>query len=90
MNRLQGLEGPDVFVTLNPRVTPARVWLERTYAHPVFDLPAVAAQGQVARIDGVNRTWFCGAYWGWGFHEDGMRSAERVARAIGGEIRRAA
>lgn len=75
MNRLQRIEGPEFFVTLNPRSEPADVWVRRRYSHPVFDEPARLAQQRRAEIDGVNRTFFCGAYWGWGFHEDGFASA---------------
>jgi predicted NAD/FAD-binding protein len=88
MNRLQGLRTRhDVFVTLNggARVGPERVLGRFTYRHPVFDAGAMAAQKLHARIDGVNRTHFCGAYWGYGFHEDGVRSAFEVARKLGAE-----
>ena len=48
------------------------------YHHPVYTHAAVAAQRRRAEIQGVKRTWFAGAYWGWGFHEDGLRSAVEV------------
>jgi predicted NAD/FAD-binding protein len=53
------------------------------YAHPVVDGAAVAAQRRLGEINGVRRTWFCGAYWGYGFHEDGVRSAVETCRAMG-------
>lgn len=53
------------------------------YEHPFFDAPAVAAQQRWAEISGVNRIHFCGAYWGWGFHEDGVRSALNVCERWG-------
>jgi predicted NAD/FAD-binding protein len=53
------------------------------YAHPIFDGPAVAAQQRWAEISGRDRISYAGAWWGWGFHEDGMRSAVRVAAALG-------
>jgi predicted NAD/FAD-binding protein len=53
------------------------------YQHPVYSHASVAAQARKAEIQGQRRTWFAGAYWGWGFHEDGMRSAVEVARALG-------
>jgi predicted NAD/FAD-binding protein len=53
------------------------------YEHPVYTRAAVAAQARRAEIQGRNHTWFAGAYWGRGFHEDGMRSAVDVARALG-------
>ena len=83
MNKLQSLDAPvDFFVTLNPTADLDRVWAERDYAHPVFDGAARAAQRRRAEINGVQRTWFCGAYWGWGFHEDGFVSGLGAARAF--------
>ena len=56
------------------------------YAHPIFDRAAVAAQRRYDDLVGERRrTWFCGAYWGYGFHEDGLVSGVRVARALGGD-----
>jgi predicted NAD/FAD-binding protein len=78
MNRLQGLDAPvEYCVTLNDggAVAPARVLARYRYEHPLFDLAAVAAQGRHAEIDGARRTYFCGAYWRNGFHEDGVVSA---------------
>lgn len=86
MNRLQGLVASTPFVvSLNAggRVDPHRVLRRMTYEHPVFSLRAVAAQKRKAEIQGIRRTWYAGAYWGWGFHEDGMRSAVAVAQALG-------
>jgi predicted NAD/FAD-binding protein len=53
------------------------------YHHPVYSRASVAAQARKAEIQGRRRLWFAGAYWGWGFHEDGMRSAVEVAAALG-------
>jgi len=86
MNRLQGFEAPaDFFVTLDPedRVAPEREIARFTYHHPVFDAAALRAQRLHDEIDGANRTHFCGAYWGHGFHEDGVQSGIRVARKLG-------
>ena len=86
MNVLQGLPAPVEFlVTLNGAedVRPGAVLRELTYHHPVFRRDGVAAQGRRGEINGVRRTWYCGAYWGNGFHEDGVRSAIEVARAFG-------
>ncbi|MFN4161976.1 MAG: NAD(P)/FAD-dependent oxidoreductase [Stenotrophomonas sp.] len=86
MNLLQGLQSPDPFVvTLNrsEAIDPAKVLRRITYHHPVYTPLSVAAQRRRAQIQGVNRTWFAGAYWGWGFHEDGMRSAVEVAHGLG-------
>ncbi|RIL05776.1 MAG: FAD-dependent oxidoreductase [Proteobacteria bacterium] len=89
MNRLQNLRAPeDVFVTLNAqgRVDPARVLGRFVYHHPVFDADAIAAQRSHGAIDGAGGVHFAGAYWGWGFHEDGVRSACAVARRFGIEL----
>ncbi|TCT25743.1 NAD(P)/FAD-dependent oxidoreductase [Thermomonas haemolytica] len=86
MNLLQGLQSPEPFVvTLNrsEAIDPAKVLRKITYHHPVYTPLSVAAQRRRAQIQGVNRTWFAGAYWGWGFHEDGMRSAVEVAHGLG-------
>jgi hypothetical protein len=81
MNRLQNIDSSQHFiVSLNQsdRVDPGQVLVRKTYAHPVFTPEAVAAQGRWRDINGLRRTWFAGAWWGWGFHEDGARSARRV------------
>ena len=72
-------------VSLNSseEIDPARVLRRLRYAHPLYSLATVAAQARRHEINGVNRSWFAGAYWGWGFHEDGMRSAVDVAQALG-------
>jgi predicted NAD/FAD-binding protein len=82
MNRLQSLDAPkDFFVTLNPNQPIEQVWAERDYSHPLFDVAARAAQQRKAEVNGVDRIWFCGAYWGWGFHEDGFASAVGSVRS---------
>ena len=86
MDLLQGLDSPEpLVVTLNrsEAIDPSRVLARMRYAHPVYDAAMVAAQTRRAEIQGVRRTWFAGAYWGWGFHEDGIRSAAQVVRAFG-------
>ena len=87
MNRLQGLppEFP-VFVTLNPRseLRPERVIRRETYAHPIFDADAVAVQQRLWSLQGAQRTWYCGAYFGAGFHEDGLQAGLAVAEQLGG------
>jgi len=86
MNNLQGLESEtDLCVTLNRTdlVDPAKIVEVIDYAHPVFTPEGVAAQARHGEISGVNRTHYCGAYWGWGFHEDGVVSAERAVELVG-------
>lgn len=86
MNNLQRLRTKQhYFVTLNQtnRIDPAKVIRTISYEHPVYTKEGVAAQAHWAEISGTNRrTHFCGAYWGWGFHEDGVASAIRVCDEI--------
>ncbi|MBK5229848.1 MAG: FAD-dependent oxidoreductase [Thermoleophilia bacterium] len=85
MNNLQNIESPvNYCVTLNlgDRVDPSKVLAEHSFAHPVFTPGGLAAQQRHGLISGRNRTHFCGAYWRWGFHEDGVWSALRVVDAI--------
>ncbi|SPF79666.1 NAD(P)/FAD-dependent oxidoreductase [Pseudoprimorskyibacter insulae] len=85
MNCLQPIpESDPMFVTLNS-TRPIRedlIYDECTLRHPVFDLGALAAQKKMAAMNGLRRTWFCGAWMKNGFHEDGLSSAVDVARAI--------
>lgn len=77
MNILQGLKAPETFcVTLNDngRIDPARVIQRMRYAHPIYTRVGVAAQDRHQVINGARRTFYCGAYWGFGFHEDGVVS----------------
>jgi len=86
MNRLQGLPTPeDYCVTLNDTqsVDETKILREMTYFHPLYTLEAVRAQARWSEISGQNRTHFCGAYWFYGFHEDGLNSAIRVAESLG-------
>ena len=86
MNVLQGIVSPVPFVvTLNgsETVDPEKVLRRMRYEHPVYTHASVAAQRRKAEIQGRRRTWFAGAYWGWGFHEDGLRSAIEIARGLG-------
>lgn len=85
MSLLQGLDAPEpLIVTLNrtAAIDPTKILHTLRYAHPVHTHEALGAQRRRHEIQGVNRTWFAGAYWGWGFHEDGMRSATAVAAAL--------
>ena len=87
MNPLQNLQGnTNYFVTLNPLAEPdpARLVHRQSYEHPVFDVPALRAQKQLWNLQGVKRRWFCGAYFGAGFHEDGLQAGLAVAEALGG------
>ncbi|MEQ8603882.1 MAG: FAD-dependent oxidoreductase [Marivibrio sp.] len=85
MNSLQSLDAQDLFVTLNPfdPIRPETVIAEIAYDHPVFDQGAIQAQQTLPGLQGANRLWFCGAYCGYGFHEDGLGSAVAVAKRLG-------
>ncbi|WP_422473781.1 NAD(P)/FAD-dependent oxidoreductase [Endozoicomonas sp. ALB032] len=87
MNRLQHLEGLPLFVTLNPSLEPESIHGCYLYDHPVFDRNALEAQSRLWELQGRNRTWFCGAWFGFGFHEDGLQSGLAVAEALGGKRR---
>jgi uncharacterized protein len=86
INKLQPLPfQTPVVVTLNParEPDPAHVLAEFDYAHPVFDEAAIAAQAQLASVQGTHGIWLAGAWGGYGFHEDGLKSALRVANGLG-------
>ncbi len=85
LNRLQPLPfAQPVIETLNPvrPIDPDRILAEFHYAHPVFDLAAIEAQQRVHELQGVQHTWYCGAWTGYGFHEDGLKSGLNVAEEL--------
>lgn len=86
MNRLQSLATPvDYCVTLNASssIQPEKILRRMVYYHPLYTAQAIAAQRRWSRVSGVNNTHYCGAYWFYGFHEDGLNSALRVAKTLG-------
>lgn len=86
MNLLQGLQSEQpLVVTLNrtDAIDPHKILRRMHYQHPVYSSGSVAAQQRKGEIQGKRHTWYAGAWWGWGFHEDGMRSAVEVAAALG-------
>ena len=86
MNLLQGMKTRlPLLVSLNPGIAidPAKILRRMVYRHPQFDAAAMQAQERLAEIQGVDNFWFAGAWTGWGFHEDGIASAVRVANALG-------
>ncbi len=89
MNILQSIDSDDTFcVTLNntDTINSEKILGIYHYDHPVFSLNAIEAQERWSSINGVNKTWFCGAYWANGFHEDGVVSALRVAEKLGATL----
>jgi len=88
MNRLQGIDDPrPLIVTLNPRQTPrpGSVIDSIVFDHPIFDNAALAAQKALWPLQGDRNTWYCGAYFGAGFHEDGLQAGLAVAEALGAQ-----
>ncbi|AUG54870.1 NAD(P)/FAD-dependent oxidoreductase [Thalassospira marina] len=86
MNRLQHIdEDQPLFVTLNPPAPPREGSVIRSflYDHPVFDNDAMAAQRMLWNVQGTHNIWYCGSYFGYGFHEDGIQSGLAVAEALG-------
>jgi predicted NAD/FAD-binding protein len=87
MNRLQSLD-PErpLFVTLNPvrEPSPGKVIREFEYSHPYFDQTALASQRRLWALQGHRRTWYCGSYFGYGFHEDALQSGLAAAEQLGG------
>jgi predicted NAD/FAD-binding protein len=89
MNALQGLRTETRYcVTLNPDrpVPPAKTICELVYSHPTYTFASMDTQEKLATLNGPNRTYFCGSYFGYGFHEDAVRSAAAVGREFGLEL----
>ncbi len=85
MNILQNIDAPEpLIVTLNrtDAIDPGKIIATMQYQHPVYTSTSIHAQNRRVSINGQRRTWFCGAYWRYGFHEDGLRSAVSVAKAL--------
>lgn len=90
MNELQGIDtAHPLFVTLNPHVMPEASSIIRhfSYQHPLFDRNAIAAQRALWQMQGQNRTWFCGSYFGYGFHEDALQAGLAVGEELSGKLR---
>ncbi len=90
MNRLQGLDTADpLFVSLDPvhAPRPDSILKSELYEHPIFNAATAAAQRRLWSLQGVGNTWFCGAYFGAGFHEDGLQAGLAAAEQLGGVMR---
>ena len=86
LSRLQNHDTPTpILLTLNETdsIDPSRVLRRFNYQHPAYSRESIAAQQRHEEISGRNDTYYCGAYWGYGFHEDGVNSALAVARDFG-------
>ncbi|MBD3265560.1 NADP transhydrogenase subunit alpha, partial [bacterium] len=89
MNRLQGLQtSRDYFVTLNSPlpIEPARIIKEIHYTHPMYTFDAIKTQNRLPELNGKQNTFFCGSYFGFGFHEDAVKSGVAVAKSLGMEL----
>ena len=89
MNILQGIDSDTTFcVSLNQTeaIAPARMLGQFRYAHPQYSLAGLAAQQRWSELQGAQHSYYCGAYWANGFHEDGVVSALRVAAAFGEQL----
>jgi predicted NAD/FAD-binding protein len=87
MNRLQNLPtSKPVLLTLNPckPIDPDKIIRSYEYEHPLFNAAAIASQPRLWDLQGQQNTWFCGAYFGSGFHEDGIQAGLAVAEKLGG------
>ena len=85
LNRLQPLPfTQNVFVSLNPLqpIDSQCILGEFSYDHPVFDLPAIQAQARMSLLQGQQRTWYAGAWMGYGFHEDGFKAGRQAAHGV--------
>lgn len=89
MTRLQRLDTLATYcVTLNPAtpIDPSKIIASMTYTHPIFDFPAMKTQAMLEQLNGERNTWFCGSYFGYGFHEDAVRSAVNVGKQLGVDL----
>ena len=87
MNNLQKLQtNNEYFVTINPEKTPVNTHNETFFTHPKFSLETMKSQGKLKDLQGVNNTFFCGAYHGYGFHEDGIQSAIYISKMLDVDI----
>ena len=84
MNNLQNLKGQkNYFLSVNPSYQPNAVYDEVMYEHPIFNLNTIEAQKKIKTIQGLNNTYYCGSYCGYGFHEDGIQSSAYVSNLLG-------
>lgn len=87
LNRIQNIPSTEnFFVTLNPPSIPQKSFEKIIYTHPTYDFASLEAQRHLEKIQGKDRVWFCGSYFGYGFHEDALNSGVDVALNLGGEV----
>ena len=87
MNLLQKLSiDKDYFVTVNPPIEPNHIINKTIFEHPIYSLETLMAQKEIMKIQGLNNTYFCGSYLGYGFHEDGIQSAAYICKLLGCDL----
>ena len=87
MNKLQNISSKkNYFVTINPYEKPKNNIDQTIFEHPTFTLNTLKAQKELYKIQGINNTYYCGSYFGYGFHEDGIQSAANIALLLGLEL----
>ena len=87
MNNLQKLQTKkNYFVTINPKQVPKNIHNQTVFTHPKFNLQTTEYQSKLIELQGVNNTFYCGAYHGFGFHEDGIQSAAYIAKMLDVDI----
>ena len=83
MNKLQKIDSKkNYFVSINPGFIPEKVYDTATFDHPIFNFQTLKAQNEISEIQGLNNTFFCGSYCGYGFHEDGIQSAAYISNLL--------
>ena len=87
MNKLQNIDNKyPLFLTLNSPVKPKKVFYQTTYTHPIFTKKSMEIPNELNKIQGKNKIWFCGSYFSYGFHEDGVKSAIKIIKIFDNEI----
>ena len=83
MNRLQNIDSTNnYFVSINPNTVPSKYYDKTVFEHPIFNLDTLEAQKNLSKIQGVKNTYYCGSYFGYGFHEDGIQSSASVSKLL--------
>ena len=87
MNRLQNIDSTNnYFVSINPNTVPSKYYDKTVFEHPIFNLDTLEAQKNLSKIQGVKNTYYCGSYFGYGFHEDGIQSSASVSKLLNADL----
>ena len=85
LNKLQNLKTKNnYFLTLNPifNIEDSKIIKKFEFTHPFYELKTIEAQKKLFKLQGMNNSWFCGSYFGYGFHEDGLKSSLNIVNQI--------